>query len=128
MEIMHSTSTLHNGTFHNSNFFIEIFSIDTSDTTVVKEVDNSVGFSFNVIFATTLFQLEAAHPMTCTVNDMFTANSSSNFDNEVQKTLRYSFEFSSQDIRLVSNKGLILMVFIIWFLYYGLYYGFKLEP
>ena len=41
--------------------------------------------------------------MVCTVNEMFSANSSSNFDSEVQKTLRSSFEFSSEDIRLVSN-------------------------
>ena len=52
MEIMLHHSICFNGCYNHVNIiFINLLSIDTSDTSVVKQVDNTVEFSFYAILA-----------------------------------------------------------------------------
>ena len=63
------------------------------------EVGKVIEYSFNVIFATSLIQMEVPYPMKCTVNDTFSASSNSNLGNRIKETLNSTFEFSQEDIR-----------------------------
>ena len=65
----------------------------------MKEVGKVIEYSFNVIFATSLIQMETPYPMKCTVNDTLSASSNSNLGNRIKETLNSTFEFSQEDIR-----------------------------
>ena len=101
------------------------FSVNMSDTNVVSQVGTSVEFSFNVILArfyiitffisdgifrtiaslSTSIQLEQAQSMKCSVRKSFEISASSNLQNEVKPILNRTFEFTSDDIRFVSNEN-----------------------
>ena len=96
-----------------------------SDTNVVSQVGNSVEFSFNAILArlynylhfksneifstiasiSTSIQVEHAQSMKCSVSKSFKVSSSSDLQNEMMPLLNGTFELTSDDIRLISDKN-----------------------
>ena len=96
-----------------------------SDTNVVSQVGNTVEFSFNAILArlysylffksneifstiasiSTSIQVEHAQSMKCSVSKSFKVSSSSDLQNEMMPLLNGTFELTSDDIRLISDKN-----------------------
>ena len=58
-------------------------------------------------------QVEPAHPMNCTISDIFEANSTFNLENKVLTSINSTFELSSEDISQVSN---LLEHLKLWFI------------
>jgi len=65
---------------------------------------NRYQLNFRYISGTaSAIQVEPAHPMDCTVSDIFEANSTFNLENKVLTSINSTFELSSEDISQVSK-------------------------
>ena len=67
--------------------------------------DISNGIFSTISGASTSIQLEQAQSMKCFVSKSFETSASSDLQNEMMPILNGTFEFTSDDIRLISNKN-----------------------
>ena len=106
---------------HRFKFFAKVYfsypyreQLGTSSA--ITKIGNSIQYSFNVTFELSYptgryseygfeykeqMRLDAPYPMKCTVDDRFSASSSSNLENEIKPSLNSTFELLEQDIRWV---------------------------